>query len=124
MESPEAGFLHAELAETQDRINALYAERAECANKAVKAQLLLELVNQMTGVTGAEEALAEPDPACYDYEDFFLRTRKPLPCHTFSASGKMVAFNNDFVIRFVDHIVVHEDVYEVHFKPSLVITVA
>lgn len=124
MESPEAGFLHAELAETQDRINALYAERAECANKAVKAQLLLELVNQMTGVTGAEEALAEPDPACYDYEDFFLRTRKPLPRHTFSASGKMVAFNNDFVIRYVDHIVVHEDVYEVHFKPSLVITVA
>jgi hypothetical protein len=36
----------------------------------------------------------------------------------------MVAFNNDFVIRYVDRIVVHDETYEVHFKPSLVVVVA
>lgn len=90
----------------------------------MKARILLELVDQMTGMARTEGGPVEDDPACHDYEDFFLRTRVPLPRHTFNTAGRMVALNNDFVIRYVDRIVVHDETYEVHFKPSLVVVVA
>ncbi|MEE1159271.1 MAG: recombinase family protein [Atopobiaceae bacterium] len=120
----ETEFLRSRLDGAKSRKDALYVERAEWANKAVKARILLELVDQMTGMARTEGGPVEDDPACRDYEDFFLRTRVPLPRHTFNTAGRMVAFNNDFVIRYVDRIVVHDETYEVHFKPSLVVVVA
>ena len=120
----ETEFLRSQLDGAKSRKDALYVERAEWANKAVKARILLELVDQMTGMARTEGGPVEDDPACHDYEDFFLRTRVPLPRHTFNTAGRMVAFNNDFVIRYVDRIVVHDETYEVHFKPSLVVVVA
>ena len=120
----ETEFLRSQLDGAKSRKDALYVERAEWANKAVKARILLELVDQMTGMARTEGGPVEDDPACHDYEDFFLRTRVPLPRHTFNTAGRMVAFNNDFVIRYVDRIVVHDETYEVHFKPCLVVVVA
>lgn len=49
--------------------------------------------------------------ACCDYDDFFNRTRYTVPEGVLDENGRMEAFNNDLVIRYLDRVVVKDDGY-------------
>ena len=82
-----------------------------------------------------ESETEEETGACRDYDDFFSRTKYTVPEGGASAkpnlhaltdlppkecegafpkeNGRMEAFNNDLVIRYLDRVVVKDDGYEV-----------
>ena len=117
--STEVEFLKAQIVSIRNQKNALYAERAEHANKEVQLRILLELVEQMMGedLTAGEES-----GACYDYEEFFRRTRYAVPEGVIK-DGRMVRFDNDLVIRHLESIVVENHGYTVHFKAGVEVKV-
>ena len=67
---------------------------------------------------GGEEA-----GACRDYDDFFSRTKYTVPEGVLDENGRMEAFNNDLVIRYLDRVVVKDDGYEVVFKAGVTVEV-
>ena len=110
-----------------------YAERAEHANTEVQIRLLLELVDEMVknslpewmmtdDPVGTDDAEAQ-DGVCSDYDDFFRRTRYCIPEGVLDENGRMEAFNNDLVIRYLDRVVVKDDGYEVVFKAGVTVEV-
>jgi len=124
----EVDFLRTRIVELRRRKDALYAERAEHANTEVQIRLLLEMVDDMVMKSGtaplwmsreAENENAEESGACRDYDDFFKRTRYTVPEGVLDENGRMERFNNDLVIRYLDRVVVQEDVYEVMFKAGV-----
>ena len=106
-----------------------YAERAEHANTEVQIRLLLELVDEMVKNSLPEWMAREAQPeeeqtgACRDYDDFFNRTRYTVPEGVLDENGRMEAFNNDLVIRYLDRVVVKDDGYEVAFKAGVTVEV-
>ena len=110
--STEVEFLKGQIISIRSQKNALYAEKAEHANKEVQLRILLELVEQMMGesLTAGEES-----GACYDYEEFFRRTRYAVPEGVIT-DGAMMRFDNDLVIRYLDSIVVEDNGSTVWFK--------
>ena len=109
-------FLRSQIVEIRRRKDALYAERAEQANREVQIMLLLELVDEMVKNSlpewmsrEAENENAEETGACRDYDDFFSRTRYTVPEGVLDENGRMEAFNNDLVIRYLDRVVVKDD---------------
>ena len=60
---------------------------------------------------------------CRNYNDFFNRTRYTVPEGVLDENGRMEAFNNDLVIRYLDKVVVKEDGYEVAFKAGVSVEV-
>ena len=128
----EAAFLRSQIVEIRRRKDGLYAERAEQANRGVQIRLLLELVGEMVMKTGtapvwmgrkAENRNAEETGACRDYDNFFNRTRYTVPEGVLDENGRMEAFNNDLVIRYLDRVVVKDDGYEVVFKAGVTVEV-
>ena len=73
----------------------------------------------------AREAQPEGEEtgACRDYDDFFSRTRYTVPEGVLDENGRMEAFNNDLVIRYLDRVVVKDDGYEVVFKAGVTVEV-
>ena len=95
------------------------------------------------------QAGGEETGACCDYDDFFNRTRYTVPegvleggasakpnlhaptdlppneCEVAfpKENGRMDAFNNDLVIRYLDRVVVKDDGYEVAFKAGVTVEV-
>ena len=65
----------------------------------------------------------EKSGACRDYDDFFSRTRYTVPEGVLTEDGRMEAFNNDLVIRYLDRVVVKDDGYEVAFKAGVTVEV-
>ena len=129
-EMDEAAFLRSQIVEIRRRKDALYAERAEQANREVQIRLLLELVDEMVKNSlpewmsrEAENENAEETGACRDYDDFFSRTRYTVPEGVLDENGRMEAFNNDLVIRYLDRVVVKDDGYEVAFKAGVTVEV-
>ena len=129
-EMDEAAFLRSQIVEIRRRKDALYAERAEHANTEVQIRLLLELVDEMVKNSlpewmsrEAENENAEETGACRDYDDFFNRTRYTVPEGVLDENGRMEAFNNDLVIRYLDRVVVKDDGYEVAFKAGVTVEV-
>ena len=127
-EMDEAAFLRSQIVEIRRRKDALYAERAEQANREVQIRLLLELVDEMVKNSlpewmsrEAENENAEETGACRDYDDFFSRTRYTVPEGMLDENGRMEAFNNDLVIRYLDRVVVKDDGYEVAFKAGVIV---
>ena len=49
--------------------------------------------------------------------------RVPAPEGVLDENGRMEAFNNDLVIRYLDRVVVKEDGYEVVFKAGMTVEV-
>ena len=92
---------------------------------------MLELVDEMVMRSGAApvwmttEAAADSEEtgACRDYDDFFNRTRYTVPEGVLDENGRMEAFNNDLVIRYLDRVVVKDDGYEVVFKAGVSVEV-
>lgn len=113
-ESSEVEFLRSQIVELRRRKDALYAERAEHANKEVQIRLLLELMDEMilrsgaapVWMTGETEPEEEEDGACRNYDDFFNRTKYTVPEGVLDEKGTMTDFDNDLVIRYLDRIVV------------------
>jgi len=129
-EMDEAAFLRSQIVEIRRRKDALYAERAEQANREVQIRLLLELVDEMVKnslpewmAREAENENAEETGACRDYDDFFNRTRYTVPEGVLDENGRMESFNNDLVIRYLDKVVVKDDGYEVAFKAGVTVEV-
>ena len=60
--------------------------------------------------------------ACYDYEDFFRRTRRPLPDGIVNAHGQMTRFDNYLAVRHLDKIIVHDANFDVVFKAGISVT--
>lgn len=127
-ESTEIDFLEAQIISIRDKKDALYAERAKYANREVQVRILLELVDQMVAapssawhvlLEGTMEKEASDSPACYDYEDFFHRTKYTVPKDILGGDGKMILFSNDLVIRYLDRIMVHDWGFEVAFKAGI-----
>ena len=129
--SAQVEFLRSQIVELRRRKDALYAERAEHANKEVQIRLLLELVDEMilrsgaapVWMTGEAEPEEEESGACRNYDDFFNRTRYTVPEGVLDEKGTMTGFDNDLVIRYLDRVVVHEDGYEVVFKAGTAVEV-
>ena len=128
-EMDEAAFLRSQIVEIRRRKDGLYAERAEHANTEVQIRLLLELVDEMVKNSLPEWMARETQPvgeetgACRDYDDFFSRTRYTVPQGVLDENGRMEAFNNDLVIRYLDRVVVRDDGYEVVFKAGVTVEV-
>ena len=123
-EMDEAAFLRSQIVEIRRRKDALYAERAEHANTEVQIRLLLELVDEMVKNSlpewmSREAETVEETGACNDYDDFFNRTRYTVPEGVLDENGRMEAFNNDLVIRYLDRVIVNDDGYEVVFKAGV-----
>ena len=97
-------------------------------NAEVQIRLLLEQVDEMAGNSLPEwmareaEAVGETG-VCRDYDDFFNRTRYTVPEGVLDENGRMEAFNNDLVIRYLDRVVVKDDGYEVAFKAGVIVEV-
>ena len=70
----------------------------------------------------AEEEGEQP-AACYDYDEFFRRTRYELPEGILDSAGAVVVFDNAMVIRYLDSVTVHDDAYNVHFKAGITVTI-
>ena len=120
-EMDEAAFLRSQIVEIRRRKDGLYAERAEHANTEVQIRLLLELVDEM--VKNSLPEWVEETGACRDYDDFFSRTKYTVPEGVLDENGRMEAFNNDLVIRYLDRVVVKDDGYEVAFKAGVTVEV-
>ena len=128
-EMDEEAFLRSQIVEIRRRKDGLYAERAEHANTEVQIRLLLELVDEMVKDSLPEWMAREAQPeeeqtgACRDYDDFFKRTKYTVPEGVLDENGRMEAFNNDLVIRYLDRVVVKDDGYEVVFKAGVTVEV-
>ena len=96
-----------------------------------------------------EAETVEETGACRDYDDFFSRTKYTVPEGVLEGgasakpnlhaptdlppnecegafpkeNGRMEAFNNDLVIRYLDRVVVKDDGYEVVFKAGVTVEV-
>ena len=127
-EMDEAAFLRSQIVEIRRRKDGLYAERAEQANREVQIRLLLELVDEMVKNSlpewmAREAEAVEETGACRDYDDFFSRTRYTVPEGVLDENGRMEAWGNDLVIRYLDNVVVKDDGYEVAFKAGVTVEV-
>ena len=60
--------------------------------------------------------------ACYDVEDFFRLTRPRYP-DTVVSEGRVVGYDNEMAIRYLDRVAVNDDRYEVRLKGGISITV-
>ena len=92
----------------------LILERAELANKGIKLRILLELIDIMDGENEADTDL----PACFNYEDFFRRT-KYRPKEGIVEDGKIRKFDDGLVVRYLDKVIVKEDRYEINLKGGI-----
>jgi len=141
----EITFLLQQIAKEQEGRNALILERAEHANSEIHVRLLLELVDTMkerreeslamyrgtySGMREPEtaeetdvEENAETSAACYDYDEFFRRTRYELPEDVLDSTGTVVRFDNSMVIRYLDSVTIHDDRYDLNFKAGFTVTV-
>ena len=94
--------------------------------------MLLELLHspadqehrELAGAADRPAALPVDAPAaCYDYEDFFRRTRALYPEDVLS-HGRVRKFHEEMVLRHVEKVLVRENGYEVQMKAGVTISVA
>lgn len=131
-----------ELEDLEAKRKELMIQRAGFAREETHIRLLLELMGSMArkyrkgivvrdryGVYYGDyqpmvnEEEISPQPACYDVDEFFEWTRHDPPESLMDSKGKMVAFNNDLVIRHIDLITVQDRGYDIHFKAGITIHV-
>ena len=103
---------------------AIRLRRAEYADKLVHIRNLIDRIDDMVGpkpVPPEERTVVDlkafmqngENPACPDVEDFFRRTRRSYP------RGPMKEYVDDDVIRFVERILVGNDMITVEFKAGV-----
>ena len=120
----------------------LLLDRAEYADKELKIRLLLELTDIMkeyglnlhTSVDSSFSLVADDfnsscsstyteksslPCACYNPDDFFLRTRYTLPEKILDENGTIAKFDNSMVIRYLDFITVMDEGLDIRFKAGI-----
>lgn len=111
-------------AESIERLRvSLTVERARHAHREMQLRNLLDLIDWMRAPLASPQP-APTSPACCDYEDFFLRTNKPLPAGTLDTMGCFVTFDDTTVARYLDHVTVFDNHVDVVFKAGVTIAVA
>ena len=110
----EATFLDQQIARLQEERDQLIMERAVYANEELQTMLLLELVDEMVGLS---QRVKDETPECRDYDDFFRRTQKHWDF--IIVNGKAMRFTDDMVTRYVKQINVTESGLEVIFKAGI-----
>lgn len=128
-ESEEAAFLTDELNRLEEEKVSLTFEHAEAANREIKIRLLLELIDAMKEKYDESHGIIHEKPeenyegACYDYEEFFKRTRTEFEEGAFDSDGMLTAFDDNLVIRYLETVTVVDDGYEINFKAGLTVKV-
>ena len=108
----------------QDRLemrhDELLGQKAGYDIKQVQIQVLLELIHQIKGEPERPELPPEePDSgACYDYADFFARTRHR------NHHGPIKEFSDDDVVRYVETVTIHKNKIVIAFKAGIEIEIA
>ena len=101
----------------QEKKNQLIVERSQYAWHEVQIRTFLELIDGMTDSALISEKAETFSPACYDYADFFERTKS---CIT---PGPIKVFDDNQIITYVENIDVLPDGYQVNFKAGVSIKV-
>ena len=60
--------------------------------------------------------------ACYDADEFFRLTRPRYP-ESVVFDGRVIGYDNEMVIRYLDKVIVNDQDYEVRFKGGITVTV-
>ena len=123
----QVSLLRAELSRLEDEKIDLTLKHADAANQEVARRSLLELIDIMMekeyGGSEPDEEEEDRQAACYEYDEFFRRTRMEIPEGILDTEGKVVRFQDDFIIRYLENVIVHDDSYKVNFKAGLTIKV-
>lgn len=90
-------------------------ERAELQNREMQLRMLSELAEQLESGQ-PPELPPETDSACREAEDFFRRTRTPLPEGVLGVGGGMVRFDDAAVVLFLDRVTVEDEGFRVVLK--------
>ena len=149
MGTSPCSLLEGQISEEHAKRDALLLERAGHANREVHLRLLMELItllepgtiplsssiignarNEGTGSATVGDApgrvivkRVDHEPgACYDVEEFFRMTRPQYPEGVIE-DGKVVGYDNEMAIRYLDRVVVNDQDYEVRFKGGVTVTV-
>ena len=146
----DTGVLERQMVEEQAKRDALILERAGYADRELHLRLLMELVEILDEsaeqiqplnkhnvtfehaggiVTGGEAGArivvkrVDREPgSCYDAEEFFRLTRPRYP-ESVVSDGRVVGYDNEMAIRYLDRVIVNDQDYEVRLKGGVSITV-
>lgn len=113
-----------ELARLREEERTLLLKRADLCHAEVQIRLLLEFAEVIGVVSPVRDPVSEnPEayPACYDADEFFFRTRYRLPRGSRNGDGRLIAFDNDLVVRYISQIIVTDDGFDVYFKAGITI---
>lgn len=66
---------------------------------------------------------SDMQPACYDYEDFFRRTRYMPEQNVIDYSRRLATFSDELVARHLKQVSVFDDGYELMLKCGLSVRV-
>ena len=72
---------------------------------------------------GHSEASEDYDASCSDYDEFFRRTHVDLADGMLDMMGRLVRFDDAMVLKYIDHLTVTDDGFDVIFKAGLAIHV-
>ena len=106
-------------------------ESAEQTNSSIDSVQCASGAFERAGgvVTGAEAGgrilvkRVDKEPgACYDAEEFFRLTRPRYP-ESVVSDGRVVGYDNEMVIRYLDRVIVNDLDYEVRLKGGITVTV-
>lgn len=114
--------LQAELENLHIRYDALLTRRAELGIQKAQVMAALDLSDAICRRFTLDMAFARQcgegkASACYDLDDFFRRTAKPLPM------GPVEEYDDDLVRRFIERVTIYEDHVMVRFKAGVEIKV-
>lgn len=78
---------------------------------------------KLSHLRGHSEAPAEREASCTDYDEFFRRTHIDLPKGVLDMMGRLVKFDDAMVLKYVDHLTVTDDGFDVRFKAGVTVHV-
>lgn len=142
----DTGVLERQMVEEHAKRDALILERAGYADRELHLRLLMELIeileesaapssslsdngqmggSHVIGGIGGRVVVKRVDKepgACYDVDEFFRLTRPRYP-EDVIGEGRVIGYDNEMVIRYLDRVIVNDDSYEVRFKGGVSVTV-
>ena len=141
----DTGVLERQMVEEHSRRDGLILERATHADKELHLRLLMELVEILEESATPSASLSDnvqmggspviggiggrvvvkwvdKEPgACYDVDEFFRLTRPRYPKDVIG-EGRVIGYDNEMVVRYLDRVIVNDDTYEVRFKGGVTVT--
>ena len=142
----DTAFLQRQMAEEHTKRDALILERAGHADRELHLRLLMELVEILEESAAPSSSLSDnvqmggspviggiggrvvvkrvdKEPGtCYDIEDFCRLTRPRYP-DTVISDGRVIGYDNEMVIRYLDRVIVNDLDYKVRFKGGVSVVV-